>query len=76
MTNFTDPKTVRLDAGSLGHFVRTNDSAGPVLDLQPRWMNKFGGERSQVANIHMGPNYAEDDSNGITVYQVSTVQVI
>lgn len=47
-----------LDAGSLGHFgdfMRSNNGAGPVLDLQPSWMNKLGGEESLCVNIHMGP---------------------
>lgn len=46
-----------LDAGSLGHFVRRNNGAGPAPDLQPSWMNKLGGEGSLGVNIHVGPNY-------------------
>lgn len=49
---------MKLDAGSLGHFgdfMRRNDGAGPVLDLQPSWMNKFGGEESLRVNIYMSP---------------------
>lgn len=50
---------MKLDAGSLGSFVRRDDGAA-VKDLQPSWMNKLGCEESLGVNIHMG---YEGDTN-------------